>query len=157
MTKILKLIVSVLICQLAGFAGSFFTRTSVDSWYKMLDKPFFNPPSWVFAPVWIILYLVMGISAFLIWNKESENTKVKNALFVFLLQLIINISWSLVFFGMRNILLSVIVIVFLWLSIQWTILRFYKISKIAAFILIPYSCWVSFAAILNIAILYMNS
>jgi translocator protein len=157
MPRVLKLTVSVLLCQLAGLAGSFFTRASLDIWYKVLEKPFFNPPSWIFAPVWITLYFVMGISAFLIWDKGLDKPQIRNALGVFLSQLIINSSWSAVFFGMRNLLLSVIVIMLLWAAILWTMMKFYKISKIAALILAPYFCWVSFAAILNTAILFLNA
>jgi len=157
MSKIIKLTASILICQLAGLAGSFFTRTSVDTWYKMLDKPFFTPPSWIFAPVWIVLYFLIGVSLFLIWNEGSDKPQIRDALGVFLLQLVLNSSWPAVFFGMRNILLSVIIIMFLWFSIAWTALKFYKISKKAAFILIPYFCWVSFAVILNITILFLNT
>ena len=157
MSKIIKLTTSVLICQLVGLAGSFFTRASVDTWYKMLDKPFFTPPSWIFAPVWIVLYFLMGISLFLIWNEGLDKLQIRNALRVFLLQLILNSSWSAVFFGMQNILLSVIIIMLLWFAVVWTILKFYKISKRAAFILIPYFCWVSFAVILNITILLLNT
>ena len=157
MSKIIKLTASVLICQLAGLAGSFFTRASVDTWYKMLDKPFFTPPSWIFAPVWIVLYFLMGISLFLIWSEGLDKPQIRNALRVFLLQLILNSSWSAVFFGMQNILLSVIIIMLLWFAIVWTILKFYKISRRTAFILIPYFCWVSFAVILNITILLLNA
>jgi tryptophan-rich sensory protein len=156
MPRTLKLTISVLLCQLAGLVGSFFTRTSVDIWYKILEKPFFTPPSWVFAPVWIILYFLMGISAFLIWDIGLDQPQIRNALKVFLLQLIINSSWSMVFFGMQNLLLSVIVIMLLWIVILWTMVKFHKISKTAAVILIPYFCWVSFAMILNIMFLMLN-
>lgn len=155
-STILKIIASGLLCQLAGFTGSFFTRTSVDTWYLTINKPFFNPPSWVFAPVWIILYFLMGISAFLVWDKASKQEHVRKAIGIFLLQLVLNIAWFFTFFGMQNILLSVITMIFLWASIQWTIISFYKISKPAAVILLPYSFWVSFAAILNVTILFLN-
>jgi len=156
MSKVFKLTASVLICQLAGLAGSFFTRTSADTWYKLLDKPFFTPPSWVFAPVWIVLYFLMGVSLFLVWNKGLNEPQIRGSIRVFLLQLVLNSTWSAVFFGMQNILLSVIIIVSLWFAIMWTILKFHKISKKAAFMLIPYFCWVSFAVILNITILFLN-
>lgn len=156
MPRILKLTISVLLCQLAGLAGSFFTRTSIDTWYKILEKPFFTPPSWVFAPVWIILYFIMGIALFLMWDKGLDKPQIRNALDIFLLQLIINISWSVVFFGMQNLLLSVMFIILLWIAILYTMMKFYKISKIAAVILVPYFCWVSFAMILNIVISFLN-
>ena len=157
MRRIFKLIASIVICQLTGILGSFFTRSSVDTWYKILQKPFFTPPSWVFAPVWIILYMAMGFSLFLIWDRGLNKPRVRNALSLFLLQLIINSSWSIAFFGMQNISLSVFIIIVLWIAIFWTIMKFYKISKLAALILMPYIFWVSFAAILNTAILFLNS
>ena len=157
MRRVFKLITSVIICQSAGLAGSFFTRTSVDTWYKILAKPFFTPPSWIFAPVWITLYFLMGISLFLVWNEGLDKPQIKNAILVFLLQLILNSLWSAVFFGMHSLLLSVIIIIFLWSAIVWTIVKFYKISKKAASILIPYIFWVSFAVILNLSILFLNA
>ena len=153
---VLKIIANILLCQLVGFIGSFFTRTSVDTWYLTINKPFFNLPSWLFAPVWIMLYFLMGISGFLVWDKVSENEDVRKAIVVYLLQLILNIVWLFAFFGMNNIVLAVITMIFLWASIQWTIISFYKISKPAAVILLPYSFWVSFAAILNITIMFLN-
>ena len=156
MRRVFKLIASIVLCQLTGIVGSFFTRSSVDTWYKILQKPFFTPPSWVFAPVWIILYIAMGFSLFLIWDRGLDKPQVRNALNLFLLQLIINGSWPIAFFGMQNILLSVFIIIVLWIAIFWTIMKFYKISKLAALILMPYIFWVGFAAILNIAILFLN-
>jgi translocator protein len=156
MKRIIKLVLSIFLCQLAGVAGSAFTKPAVDTWYAALEKPFFTPPSWVFAPAWITLYLLMGISAFLIWDRELESLEVKKALGVFLLQLIINASWSMVFFGLKQITLSVIVIATLWLAILWTMVLFYKISKTASFILIPYLSWVSFALLLNVSIWFLN-
>ena len=157
MRRFFKLIIAIIICQSAGLIGGFFTKSSVDTWYKLLAKPSFTPPSWVFAPVWIALYITMGISLFLVWDKGWNKPQVRIALAIFLLQLIINSVWSIAFFGMRNILLSVIIIILLWFAIVWTIVKFYKISKKASFILIPYLCWVSFAAILNVSILLLNS
>jgi tryptophan-rich sensory protein len=156
MLKTIKLIISIFICQLAGFIGSFFTRVSVDTWYKNLTKPFFNPPNWVFSPVWITLYFLMGVSFFLIWTKDLYMSKKKKALSIFLIQLIFNTIWSMVFFGLKNIYLSVVVIIALWFLILFTILEFYKISKVSAFLLVPYILWVSFAGILNASILLLN-
>jgi translocator protein len=156
MVKIVKLIISIFLCQSAGFIGSIFTRTSVETWYLTLNKPFFTPPSWLFAPVWIGLYSLMGIALFIIWNKDLDNKLKNRALSVFLLQLLFNAAWPIVFFGIKNIALSVIVIILLWLLILATILIFYRVSKTASLLLIPYILWVSFAALLNLAILILN-
>ena len=154
--KITKLIIAIFSCQLAGVIGSFFTTSSISTWYAALEKPSFVPPNWLFAPAWIILYLLMGISAYLIWIKGWENKKVKAALMVFILQLIFNIQWSVLFFGLQSPLYGFIKIVLLWLVILFTILKFYPISKTAAYLLIPYILWVSFAAMLNYSILILN-
>ena len=154
--RAVKLAISILICQLAGYAGSIFTKTSVDTWYRAIEKPFFTPPSWLFAPVWIFLYFMMGVSLFLVWDNGLENPQAKKAVSVFLLQLMINSSWSAVFFGMRDLALSVMTILLLWLAIIWTLAIFLRISKTAAFLLIPYLFWVSFAAVLNVSIFLLN-
>lgn len=156
MSRVLKCVASIVCCQLAGFVGSVSTRTSVDTWYATLEKPFFNPPAWIFAPVWIVLYVLMGIALFLVWDMGWTMPRVRHAMFVFLLQLLINAVWSPVFFGLQNLLLSVFVIIALWLAIVWTIREFASLSKTAALILVPYFCWVSFALVLNITIFFLN-
>jgi len=153
---ILKLIISIVACQCAGVIGSIFTSTEIPTWYAALEKPFFTPPNWLFAPAWITLYLLMGISAFFIWRKGLVNRQVKLALLVFLLQLILNALWSVIFFGLHSPLYGVIVIVALWIAILFTILRFFPISTLAGALLLPYIGWVSFAAVLNISILVLN-
>jgi translocator protein len=149
-----KFIPSIVICQLAGIIGSFFTVSSVSTWYVTLNKPFFNPPHWLFGPVWITLYLLMGISLYLIWNNDGKDSK--SALIVFSIQLGLNTLWSLLFFGLKNPLLAFIEIILLWLFIVLTILFFYQKSKTASFLLIPYLLWVSFASVLNFSIFYLN-
>jgi len=153
---VIKLIVSILICQLAGIVGSFFTAPAIPTWYAQLKKPSFVPPSWVFAPVWIILFFLMGVSVYLIWSRGVERKQVRIAPFIFSVQLILNILWSFFFFGLQSPLLGFIDIVLLWFAILATILSFYKISPKAAFLLIPYILWVSFAALLNFSILQLN-
>ena len=148
-----KLISSVLICQSAGIIGSFFTVSSVSTWYVTLHKPFFNPPAWVFGPVWITLYLLMGISLYLIWNSKKKS---KPAMVFFSVQLVLNSLWSILFFGLQNPLFAGIEIIILWIAILLTIVSFYKISRTAAYLLIPYILWVSFAAVLNFSIIYLN-
>lgn len=157
MAAMVKLILSVFVCQLAGFIGSLFTRSSLTTWYQTLKKPFFMPPGWLFSPVWITLYLIMGISLFLVWNKKTDKANLKKtALLFFLLQLIFNNAWPAVFFGMQNIALGVIVILALWLLILITTIKFYQLSKIAGILFVPYLFWVAFATALNIAILVLN-
>lgn len=151
-----KLVMSIVICQLAGFIGSFFTVSSLSTWYVTLNKPFFNPPSWLFGPVWISLYFLMGISLYLIWNKGIESKPSKIALSVFALQLVLNSLWSILFFGLKSPLFAFIEIIILWIAILSTIIYFYKISKVASYLLIPYILWVSFAAVLNFSIYYLN-
>jgi len=154
--KITKLIISLVGCQLAGIIGSFFTAPSISTWYAVLEKPSFVPPSWLFAPAWILLYLLMGISAYLMWTKGFEKKEVREALMVFALQLILNTIWSVLFFGLQSPLYGFVEIIFLWLAILFTILKFYPISRKAAYLLIPYIIWVSFAALLNFSILMLN-
>jgi translocator protein len=156
MKDIFKLCSSVLACLAVGFAGSLFTNSSISSWYAGLKKPFFNPPSWIFAPVWTMLYVLMGVSAFLIWRKGVDKEKIRNALFAFILQLALNGLWSPAFFGIESALAGLGIIIFLWVAISTTIFLFYRISKPAAFLLLPYILWVSFALVLNAAIFMLN-
>lgn len=152
--KYLYVIAFILICEMAGVIGSVFTSQSVTGWYLTLEKPDFNPPNWVFAPVWTTLYAMMGVSAYLVFM--SKKKEFKFALMVFGLQLVLNMLWSVAFFGMQSPLYGMIVIVALWLAIVWTILKFYEISKNAAYLMIPYILWVSFAAVLNYFIWVLN-
>ncbi len=144
-----KLILSIGFCLGAGIVGSFFTISSIPTWYATLNKPFFSPPNWVFAPVWTILYILMGISLYLVWKKKIVPT-------VFWIQLILNALWSIIFFGMRNPVLAMVNIIALWISIFLTIKAFNKINKLSGQLLYPYLTWVSFATILNLAIVLLN-
>lgn len=148
-----KLIFSLIITQLAGIIGSLFT--SIGNWYDNLIKPSFNPPNWVFGPVWTLLYLLMGISLYLILaSKTSKNRKM--GLYLFFTQLILNSLWSILFFGLKNPLFSFIELIILWFAILFTIIYFYKVNKKASYLLIPYLLWVTFAAILNLSIVILN-
>ncbi len=129
-----RFIISILICQLAGFIGSFFTINSVSTWYLTLNKSYFTPPSWIFSPVWITLFLLMGISFYLIWTNKSKDKK--TALNFFLIQLSLNILWSILFFGAKSISLALIDIIILWIFIIITMMKFYRISKTAFYLLI---------------------
>jgi benzodiazapine receptor len=157
LSDLLRLAVSIAVCQLAGFVGSVFTRISVGTWYAALKKPSFTPPNWVFSPVWITLFVLMGIAAFLVWNKGLSDQKVKIALGIFAVQLILNVLWSVMFFGLRSPLAGLIEIAVLWAAILVTILYFFKVSNTAGILLIPYFLWVSFAAVLNASIWRLNS
>jgi len=153
----LYFLVFVIIAQLAGIIGSMFTSGSVDTWYKEISRPPFTPPSWLFAPVWISLYLLMGISAYLVWRKGTEKKEVKIALAIFFAQLVLNSIWSLLFFGLHLIFISFIEILVLWFVILFMIIKFYPISKTASLIQIPYILWVSFASILNFSFAVLNA
>jgi len=154
-SDILKLVASVFLCQIAGFLGSLFTIPAIPTWYATLKKPFFTPPNWIFSPVWISLFILMGISLFFVWQRQGH-PQFKKALIFFFVQLILNILWSVVFFGLRAPLLGFMDIVFLWMAILFTILNFLKVSKFAGVLLIPYLLWVSFAALLNFSLWIQN-
>jgi benzodiazapine receptor len=151
-----KLVISIIASLGAGIIGSVFTRSAIPTWYATLDKPPFNPPDWVFAPVWTFLYVLMGIAAFLVWRKGLGNRQVRTALIVFLIQLILNALWSVVFFGLESPLYGLIVISVLWFAILVTVLQFFKISRVASALLWPYLLWVTFAAVLNSSIWLLN-
>ncbi|MBM3281777.1 MAG: tryptophan-rich sensory protein [Candidatus Diapherotrites archaeon] len=156
-----KLALSIGICLGAGFIGSFFTMDSISTWYASLNKPFFNPPNWVFGPVWTVLYVFMGWSLYQLWNNHSTAVK-KNqpllfsAYYWFAVQLILNVLWSIIFFGWKNPLLALSTIIFTWFSIGMTVSAFFRIRKEAAYPLLPYWAWVSFASLLNMSIVLLN-
>jgi translocator protein len=156
MKKTYKIIISILIPFIAGAIGSFFTSPAITGWYSLIEKPRINPPSWVFGPAWTIIYILMGISLYLIWSKGCKENKVKVAISIFMIQLMLNSVWSILFFGLKNPGLAFIEIFFLWISILITIIFFYKISKKAAYLLVPYILWVSFASYLNYSIWILN-
>ena len=153
MNKWIKLIVSILICQIAGIIGSIFTTPSITTWYADLQQPAFSPPNWVFGPVWITLYTLIGISLYLVWNKKKN---IKIPLTLFFIQLILNSIWSIIFFGLQNPFYALIEIIILWITILLTIINFYKVSKKAGLLLLPYIIWVSVATILNYYIWILN-
>jgi tryptophan-rich sensory protein len=153
---ILKLIIAVLIVEFAGVIGSFFTMPSISGWYSTLAKPVLNPPNWIFAPVWTTLYALMGVAAFLIWRHGLRQRRIKVVLTIFSVQLVLNILWSIIFFGFQDPFLAFIEVIILWLAIVWTIFVFYKISRLAACLLMPYILWVSFAGYLTYSIWVLN-
>ncbi len=146
----------ILLPLFAGFLGSIATYPNIPTWYAALNKPSFNPPNWIFGPVWTTLYILMGWAAYLISQKGWKNKEVKIALTIFIAQLALNILWSFIFFGQHLLLVAFIEIIILWLFILWTILKFYPLSKLAAWLLMPYILWVSFASFLNLSIWMIN-
>jgi benzodiazapine receptor len=156
MKKALGILVSIVICELAGVIGSVFTTPSIPGWYAGLAKPSFNPPNWLFGPVWTALYALMGVAAYLVYEKGWKEGRVRKALAVFVVQLVLNALWSIVFFGAHMILGAAVVIVLLWATILASILLFSKISRTAAWLLVPYILWVSFATVLNISLYVLN-
>lgn len=156
MRNLLKLIVCIGVCQLAGVIGSVFTMENIPTWYASLNKPPLQPPNWLFGPVWITLYTLMGVSIFLVIKNGLNKPGVKSAAGLFAVQLVLNTLWSIVFFGMHELLMSVFIIAALWIMILLTMLKFKPISFTAAVLLLPYLLWVSFASYLNSAIFVLN-
>lgn len=155
MKKIVQFIICLLIPIVVGGLSGFATSNNIESWHQYLVKPWFNPPNYLFGPVWTSLYLLMGISFFIIVNK-TKNEQRNKAIIAFFIQLTLNFMWSFIFFHFHQIGLAFIEIVLLWCSIIWMIIQFYKVDKIAAYLNIPYLLWVSFASVLNFAIWNLN-
>jgi benzodiazapine receptor len=154
--ELFRLILSIIICQLAGIIGSIFTASSVASWYPALVKPSFTPPGFYIGLIWIALFTLMGISLFLIWRETTGNLAARIALYFFAAQLIVNVLWSMAFFSLRSPISGLVVIAFLWVLIIITIIKFWLINRSAALLLIPYIIWVNFAAYLNYTIWRLN-
>lgn len=157
MQKILRIVVVLMTCLVVGYLSGMVTRDSITTWYPTLVKPSFNPPNWIFAPVWTILYIMMGVAGGMVWNRmEQDAENVKKAFMFFIIQLALNAIWSLLFFYLHNPFLSLIEIVLLWLLIFETYTQFKKIDKVAGMLLVPYLAWVSFAMVLNGSIWWLN-
>lgn len=154
-TTISRFLISISIPLLVGFVSSFFTIASIDSWYLFLEKPFFNPPNWVFGPAWTILYVLMGTAFFLVWQKKGRLFWQKEEI-LYLIQLVLNFFWSLIFFALQSPFWALLEIIVLWICILLTLIFFWKIDKKAGMLLIPYLAWVSFATALNTAIVLLN-
>jgi len=169
----------IIICEFAGVIGSIFTMPSIGNWYKDLEKPFFNPPNWIFAPVWTLLFLLMGTAFYLVWQEKwvIKNSieilnNIKNyswikkfldristkegVILIFFVQLFLNILWSFIFFGLHRTGFAFLELLVLWVAILLTIISFYRISKKAAYMLYPYIFWVSFAGVLNFMLWFLN-
>ena len=152
---VVKLVVSLVVPLLAGFGSSVFTINSISTWYASLNKPWFSPPNVVFAPVWTILYILMGLALFLVWRSPRNRTR-DIGIALFAAQLAINVIWTLAFFGLQNTLYGLLTIIPLWILIAATIYQFYKVEKWASYLLVPYIVWVSIATALNTSVFLLN-
>ena len=157
MNNNLKFIISILLPMIIGGISGSFTSASINTWYVTLNKPWFNPPNWIFAPVWTLLYLMMGIAFYIIWKSEAVNAVKQTAVILFSAQLLVNFLWSLIFFYLKHPGLAMLDIILMWILIVATIFSFGKISSTAAWLMLPYICWVSFAMILNFYLWKLNA
>jgi tryptophan-rich sensory protein len=158
---LVKLGASLVVCFLAAAIGSVFTMPAIPTWYATLVKPSFAPPNWLFGPAWTTLYILMAISLYIVWVEYDKREfrrrdAIKPALMAFGAQLILNAAWSFLFFGLRSPFYGLVGIILVWLAIVWTMIKFWKISKTATWLLVPYILWVSFASILNYAVWQLN-
>lgn len=156
MNNSIKLIIAIAIPVAVGGISGFFTATGVDSWYQTINKPSWNPPGWIFAPVWTTLYVMMGVALFLVWKSDSSEVLKKTAITLFTIQLVLNFFWSFIFFDQQQIGWALVEIIAMWIFILLTIFAFGNVSKLAAWLLVPYISWVSFATILNYTIWKLN-
>lgn len=149
----MSIVVFIVICLLAGYIGSRFTFVSVKTWYRTIRKPSWNPPNWIFAPVWTLLYIMMAVAAWRVWERTDNAF---GPMLMFALQLVLNVAWSAIFFGKRNISLALKEIVLLWIAVVATTAVFWSVDRFAGILFIPYVVWVTFAAFLNYTIDRMN-
>jgi tryptophan-rich sensory protein len=154
--KILYFVIAIGICLLAGYIGSYYTTPEIPTWYASLQKPDLTPPSWVFGPVWTALYILMGISLYLIIQSGLKNPEVQLGMILFIFQLIVNIGWSFFFFGLHSSFFGFMALVLLWAILLCTIIQLFRFSIPAAMLLVPYLCWITFAGYLNYMILILN-
>lgn len=152
---IFKFLVSIVLPVVVGAIGGLFTADAVPDWFNSLNKPWFSPPNWLFGPVWTALYLLMGISLYIIWKQPGSKAR-NTAILVFMLQLVLNFGWTFLFFYFQQIGYALVEIIVLWISILIMIVLFYRIKPIAAYINIPYLLWVSFASLLTAAYYSLN-
>jgi tryptophan-rich sensory protein len=156
MTTVFKLLISMAAPLLVGGLSSMATAQGVKEWYPSLVKPSFNPAPWIFGPVWTFLYILMGISTFLVWQKGWDNNLVRTALVGFSLHLILNGLWSILFFGMKSPGLAFVEIIILWFAILVTLVLYWRVTTVAGVLFLPYAGWVMFAAVLNGSIWILN-
>ena len=154
--QFLPFIISLAVTLFIGIVASLFTRPQINGWYSLLNKPVFTPPSWVFAPVWTCVYILIAVSAYLVWIRRDGSTDYLTARMVYIIQLALNFAWSIIFFGLHSLVGGLLVIILLWMMILLNIRWFGKLSKVASWLLMPYFLWVSYAAILNYSIFTLN-
>lgn len=154
--QFLPLVTSLAITLAIGFVASLSTRPQIAGWYSRLNKPSFNPPNWLFAPVWTTLYIMIAIAAYLVWKERDKSGLYSTTVTIYIIQLALNFSWSIIFFDFHGILPALVIILMLWLSIIANIRWFNKFSHTAAWLLAPYLLWVSFASLLNLSIYLLN-
>ena len=152
----IKIIILIVICLGIGYASSLVTQNGIQTWYNTIEKPSFNPPNWLFGPVWTALYICIAIAGGIVWDKINTNPLAKKAMLYFGIQLLLNTLWSFLFFGLKNPLIALIEIILLLLIIYETYMLFSKINKTAGYLFIPYLLWVSFAMFLNASIWWLN-
>jgi tryptophan-rich sensory protein len=155
-TKIIYLVIAVGICLLAGYVASYYTTPEIPTWYASLQKPDLTPPSWVFGPIWTVLYIFMGFSLYLIIQSGLKNPEVQVALVLFMSQLVLNVGWSFLFFGWHSTFYGFLAIVLLWALLLCTIIQVFRFSFGAALLLMPVLVWITFAAVLNYLIMMLN-
>lgn len=153
---IAQVLAFIAVCEGAGFIAGYATQSSVQTWYPTLNKPWFTPPDWVFAPVWTMLYALMGVGAFVVWRRRVGQSVRRMALGLFVVQLLINVVWSITFFGMQSIGGGLFVILLLDVALFCTLWAFGLVSRLAAVLLVPYLAWTAYATALNAAIWWMN-
>lgn len=156
MSNIVKAIIAIAIPLMVGATSGFFTVTGVESWYQTIQKPLWNPPNWIFGPVWTTLYIMMGVALFLVWKEDTSEELKKIAFTLFAIQLILNFFWSFIFFNQQQPGWALVEIIAMWVFILLTIFAFAQVNKTAAWLLVPYISWVSFATILNYTIWQLN-
>ena len=156
MNNTAKLVISIIVPLAIGATSGLFTETGVGSWYQTIQKPSWNPPGWIFGPVWTLLYILMGVALYLVWKSDAAPALKRTAIILFSIQLVLNFFWSLIFFNQHAIGWALVEIIVLWLSILATIFVFARINNTAAWLLVPYISWVSFAGILTYTIWKLN-
>lgn len=150
-----KLIISFSVVTVAAVVGSLATFSAIPTWYVTLHRTVLTPPNWVFGPVWTLLYILMAVAAFLVW-KQAKTEESRQGLILFIEQLVLNVAWSVIFFGLHQILLAFVTIIILWLTIIVTTIWFFRVNKPAGYLMLPYIVWVSFASMLNFAVYLVN-
>jgi benzodiazapine receptor len=156
MNNTIKLVISVAVPLAVGGLSGFATARGVADWYPTLTKPTFNPPAWIFGPVWTVLYIMMGVAAFLVWRKGLEVDGVGIALTVFAVQLALNGLWSILFFGIQEPGWALVEIILLWIAIGVATVLFWRVATPAGGLLLPYWGWVTFATVLNASLWWLN-